>query len=339
MVDPRVRTEEIEAATLATWATLSASTKGRERPEDPCPIRTHFQRDRDRILHTKAFRRLKHKTQVFLAPEGDHYRTRLTHTLEVAQVARTICRALRLNEDLVEAICLGHDIGHTPFGHVGEEALGAAMGRPFEHNRQSLRLVDHLEGAPGGASWLEDDGRGLNLTWEVRDGILNHTWRMPEPSTPEGVVARWSDRIAYINHDVDDAIRAGVLRPADLPDAARKVLGDGYGDRLNAMVRGMVEESARAGFVSMPADVTDAMAELRAFLFANVYLGAARNEAVKAHDVLHALCAHLREHPEELPASRSSDDVDQRVIDHVAGMTDRFALRAYADRFLPKGIE
>jgi dGTPase len=329
MVDPRVRTEEIEAATLASWATLSASTKGRERPEEPCPIRTHFQRDRDRILHTKAFRRLKHKTQVFLAPEGDHYRTRLTHALEVAQVARTICRALRLNEDLVEAICLGHDIGHTPFGHVGEEALGRAMGRPFEHNRQSLRLVDELE----------DDGRGLNLTGEVRDGILNHTWRMPEPATPEGLVARWSDRIAYINHDVDDAIRAGVLRPADLPDAARKVLGDKYGDRLNSMVRGMVEESAAAGAVSMPADVTDAMTELRAFLFANVYLGAARDEAVKAGDVLRALCSHLREHPEELPATTSMDDVDQRVIDHVAGMTDRFALRAYADRFLPKGIE
>src|SRR5687767_1611110 len=219
-VPPRVRTEEIEAATLASWATLSASSKGRERLEEPCPLRTDFQRDRDRILHTKAFRRLMHKTQVFLSPEGDHFRTRLTHTLEVAQVARTVCRALRLNEDLVEAICLGHDIGHTPFGHVGEEALSEAMGRPFEHNRQSLRLVEALE----------DGGRGLNLTWEVRDGILNHTWRMPEPSTPEGLVARWSDRIAYINHDVDDAIRAGVLRPSDLPDAARKVLGDGYGD-------------------------------------------------------------------------------------------------------------
>ncbi len=328
MVDPRVRTEEIEAATLASWATLSASTKGRERPEESSRMRTHFQRDRDRILHTKAFRRLMHKTQVFLAPEGDHYRTRLTHTLEVAQVGRTICRALRLNEDLVEAICLGHDIGHTPFGHVGEEALGAAMGRPFEHNRQSLRLVDQLE----------DEGRGLNLTWEVRDGILNHTWRMPEPATPEGMVARWSDRIAYINHDLDDAIRAGVLRPEDLPAAPRTVLGDTYGDRLNSMITAMVDGSGAAGNVVMPPDVTDAMAELRAFLFERVYLGAARGEAIKAGDVLRALCSHFRENPSELPSSAPSDDVDQRIVDHVAGMTDRFALRAYADRFLPKGI-
>jgi dGTPase len=328
-VVPRVQTEEIEAATLAGWATLSASTKGRERPESPDHLRTSFQRDRDRILHTKAFRRLMHKTQVFLAPEGDHYRTRLTHTLEVAQVGRTIARAVRVNEDLVEAICLGHDIGHTPFGHVGEEALGEAMGRPFEHNRQSLRLVDHLE----------DDGRGLNLTWEVRDGILNHTWRMPEPQTPEAMVARWADRIAYINHDVDDAIRAGVLEEDDLPESTKKVLGGTYGDRLNSMVSAMVFESATAEGIAMPADVTDAMAELRAFLFERVYLGAARTQSLKAARVLHELCAHFREHQDELPSVRSEDDADQRVLDYVSGMTDRFALRAYADRFLPKGVE
>lgn len=334
-VVPRVRTEEIEAATLASWATLARASRGRETPERDDDLRTAFQRDRDRILHTKAFRRLKHKTQVFLAPEGDHYRTRLTHTLEVAQVARTICRAIRLNEDLVEAICLGHDIGHTPFGHVGEEALGKAMGRPFEHNRQSLRLVDLLEGPPG-ASGIEGDG-GLNLTWEVRDGILNHTWRMPEPSTPEAMVARWSDRIAYVNHDLDDAMRAGVLSPKDVPDGVRAVLGSTYGDRLNTMVTGIVERSAEGREVAMPSDVSNAMAELRAFLFERVYLGPARVEAEKAGEILHALCAHYRQHPDELGAE-ADDDLDQRITDWVSGMTDRFALRAYADRFLPKGI-
>ena len=328
-VAPRVQTEENEASTLAPWATRAASSEGREQLEEPCPLRTDFQRDRDRILHTKAFRRLKHKTQVFLAPEGDHYRTRLTHTLEVAQVARTICRALRLNEDLVEAICLGHDIGHTPFGHVGEEALGEAMGRPFEHNRQSLRLVD----------LLENDGAGLNLTWEVRDGILNHTWRMPEPSTPEALVARWADRIAYISHDVDDAIRAGVLREVDLPVEARSVLGDTYGDRLNSMVSAIVEESADAQELCMPQHVSAAMAQLRAFLFERVYLGPARVQAEKAGRVLHALCAHFRAHPDEVRSPHPDDDADQRVVDYVSGMTDRFALRAYADRFLPHGIE
>ncbi len=327
-VVPRVQTEEIEAATLASWATRSASTKGRERPEEQHSLRTDFQRDRDRILHTKAFRRLKHKTQVFLAPEGDHYRTRLTHTLEVAQVARTICRALRLNEDLVEAICLGHDIGHTPFGHVGEEALGRAMGRPFEHNRQSLRLVDHLA----------DDGKGLNLTWEVRDGILNHTWRMPEPSTPEAMVARWGDRIAYVSHDVDDATRAGVLEEADLPSNVRKVLGATYRERVDTMVRSIVAESAAAEAVTMPEDVTTAILELRTFLFERVYLGPARIEAEKSVHVLADLCGYFSKHPDELPVTHVDYDLDQRIIDYVSGMTDRFALRAYADRFLPKGV-
>jgi dGTPase len=328
MVDPRVRTEEIEAATLASWATLSASTRGRERPEEPCTLRTSFQRDRDRILHTKAFRRLKHKTQVFLAPEGDHYRTRLTHTLEVAQVARTIGRALRLNEDLIEAICLGHDIGHTPFGHAGEEALGKAMSTAFEHNRQSLRLVEVLE----------NDGAGLNLTWEVRDGIVNHTWRMPEPQTAEGMVARWSDRIAYINHDVDDAIRAGVLDPRELPGDVRSVLGDTYGDRLDTMIRAIVDSSASAGAIAMPDGIAAAMGELRAFLFERVYLGPARAEAEKAAAVLEALCGHFRQHPSDLPPAVVTDDIDQRIVDHVAGMTDRFALRFFADHFLPKAV-
>jgi dGTPase len=321
-------TEEIEAATLASWATRSASSKGRERPEDPHVLRTDFQRDRDRILHTKAFRRLMHKTQVFLAPEGDHYRTRLTHTLEVAQVARTICRAVRLNEDLVEAICLGHDIGHTPFGHFGEEVLGAAMGQPFEHNRQSLRLVDLLEA----------DGSGLNLTWETRDGILNHTWRMSEPSTPEGMVARWADRIAYVSHDVDDAIRAGVLTEDDIPQNVRDVLGPTRRERLDAMVRSIVAQSAEDHSVAVPNEVAGAMSELREFLFERVYLGPARLEAERSGHVLRGLCEYYRAHADHLPAPRRDDDVDQRVIDYVSGMTDRFAVRTYEELFMPRGL-
>jgi dGTPase len=265
---------------------------------------------------------------VFLAPEGDHYRTRLTHTLEVAQVARTICRALRLNEDLVEAICLGHDIGHTPFGHFGEEVLGKAMGHPFEHNRQSLRLVDLLEA----------DGEGLNLTWETRDGILNHTWRMAEPSTPEGMVARWSDRIAYVSHDVDDAIRAKVLTEDDIPPRVRDVLGPTRRDRLDTMVRGIVARSTEEQVVATPEDVSAAMGELRAFLFERVYLGPARVEAERAGHVLRGLCEYYRAHADQLPAPRREDDVDQRVIDYVSGMTDRFALRTYEDLFMPRGL-
>src|SRR5438270_5743779 len=204
---PRERLEEIERRTLSERAVLAAESKGRERDEPPHPLRTAFQRDRDRIVHAKSFRRLKHKTQVFIAPEGDHYRVRLTHTLEVSQIARTAARVLGLNEDLTEAIALGHDLGHTPFGHLGEQALSPFLGRPFRHNEQSLRVVD----------FLEDEGRGLNLSWEVRDGIVNHTWSMPQPSTLEAQVVRFADRIAYVNHDIDDAIRAGVLDPAELP--------------------------------------------------------------------------------------------------------------------------
>ncbi|HEY6678234.1 MAG TPA: dNTP triphosphohydrolase, partial [Actinomycetota bacterium] len=218
---PRERTEEIERQTLAPYATLAAESKGRERDEEHDALRTCFQRDRDRIVHSKSFRRLKHKTQVFLAPEGDHYRVRLTHTLEVSQIARTAARALRLNEDVAEAISLGHDLGPTPFGHLGEQALTPFLGRPFRHNEQSLRVVDYLE----------DDGRGLNLTWEVRDGIVNHTWSMPAPSTLEAQVVRFADRIAYINHDVDDAVRAGVIEPTELPDDALGVLGRTHAER------------------------------------------------------------------------------------------------------------
>src|SRR5512134_1862834 len=228
---PRERTEQIERETLAPTATLASASKGREQDEPQDDLRTCFQRDRDRIVHSKAFRRLKHKTQVFLAPEGDHYRVRLTHTLEVSQIARTAARALRLNEDLTEAIAIGHDLGHTPFGHLGEQALTPFLGRPFRHNEQSLRIVDHLE----------DDGRGLNLSWEVRDGILHHTWSMPPPSTLEAQVVRFADRIGYVNHDVDDAVRAGVLREDDLPGEAVSTLGRTHSARIDRLVTDLVE--------------------------------------------------------------------------------------------------
>src|SRR5512134_2523060 len=246
---PRERIEQIERQTLSPHATLSAASKGRETEEPPDPLRTCFQRDRDRIVHSKAFRRLKHKTQVFLAPEGDHYRVRLTHTLEVSQIARTAARALRLNEDLAEAIALGHDLGHTPFGHLGEQALTPFLDKPFRHNEESLRIVDHLE----------NDGNGLNLTWEVRDGILHHPWSMPEPSTPEGQIVRLADRIAYVNHDVDDAVRAGVLREDEL---ARS-----HAERINALVTDPVEPSADSPHVRLSEDVFGALDALRDFMF------------------------------------------------------------------------
>src|SRR6059058_979133 len=233
MQSPRERIEQVERETLSERATLSSATKGRERDEEQDALRTCFQRDRDRIVHSKSFRRLKHKTQVFLSPEGDHYRVRLTHTLEVSQIARTASRALRLNEDLTEAIALGHDLGHTPFGHLGEQALTPFLGRPFRHNEQSLRIVDHLE----------KDGRGLNLSWEVRDGIVNHTWSMPQPSTLEAQVVRFADRIAYVNHDVDDALRAEVLEQRELPDLVLEVLGRTHAERVDTLVADLVSTS------------------------------------------------------------------------------------------------
>src|SRR5438105_1598674 len=233
MSTPRDRIEGIERRTLSDRAVLSAESKGREHDEPPHPLRTAFQRDRDRIVHAKAFRRLKHKTQVFIAPEGDHYRVRLTHTLEVSQIARTAARVLGLNEDLAEAIALGHDLGHTPFGHLGEQALTPFLGRPFRHNEQSLRIVEYLE----------DDGAGLNLTWEVRDGIVNHTWTMPTPSTLEAQVVRFADRIAYVNHDVDDAMRADIVTPAELPGAALEVLGATHAERIDTLVADLVATS------------------------------------------------------------------------------------------------
>jgi dGTPase len=326
----RERMEEIERQTLSERATLSSETKGREREEQPDPLRAAFQLDRDRIVQSKAFRRLKHKTQVFVSPEGDHYRVRLTHTLEVAQIARTAARALRLNEDLTEAIALGHDLGHTPFGHLGEEALSPLLERPFRHNEQSLRVVDHLE----------RDGRGLNLTWEVRDGIVNHTWSMPLPSTLEAQVARFADRIAYVNHDVDDAIRAGVLEPGDVPTEATEVLGPSHGDRIDTLVTDLVRESEDSSEVRLSQPVLDALLVLREFLFERVYVRPeAEHEQKKAIELVRTLFSYYLEHAEAVPAEyrATSDDLPTQVADYIAGMTDRFALRTYEQLFLPQG--
>ncbi len=326
----RERLEDRERATLAPHATLSAGSKGRDRHEEPHPLRTAFQRDRDRIVHSKAFRRLKHKTQVFLSPEGDHYRVRLTHTLEVAGIARTIARALELNEDLAEAVALGHDLGHPPFGHLGETALTPFLDKPFVHSQQSLRVVEHLE----------NDGRGLNLTFEVRDGIVNHTWSQPPPATPEGWVARLSDRIAYVNHDVDDALRAGVIREADLPGEALRTLGRTHGERLDALVADVVEASAGGPEIRMSDAVAAALAVLRDFMFERVYLRPeAAEEQRKAVDLIGALFRHFLDHPDEIPAEYASAPGDgaTRVADYIAGMTDRYALRTYERLFLPRG--
>jgi dGTPase len=326
----RERTEEIERTTLSDRAVLASESKGREREEEPDDLRTAFQRDRDRIVHAKAFRRLKHKTQVFISPEGDHYRVRLTHTLEVSQIARTAARALRLNEDLTEAIALGHDLGHTPFGHLGEEALTPFLTRPFRHNEQSLRVVDHLE----------NEGRGLNLSWEVRDGIVNHTWSMPMPATLEGQVARFSDRIAYVNHDVDDAIRAGIVTEVDLPADALDVLGSTHADRIGTLVRDLVTQSEAKDEVTLSGPLLDALNGLRAFLFERVYLRAeAREEQEKAVALVRSLFSYYLEHPDAVPSEyRSSPgDLPMHVADHIAGMTDRFALRTYERLFLPQG--
>ena len=301
----------------------------RQRPEAPDPLRTAFQRDRDRILHTTAFRRLKHKTQVFVAPAGDHYRTRLTHTLEVSALSRTVARALDLNEDLVEAIAMGHDLGHAPFGHAGEAALDELLrerhGRRFEHNVQSLRVVEVIE----------RDGRGLNLTLEVRDGILHHTGR-GRPATLEGQVVRLMDRIAYVNHDIEDALRAGVLAPSDLPSEEVRALGETTSRRLTALVGDVVEASRDADEIRQSPALGAAFLRLRAFMFRRVYLAPpASLEAERAGGVVRALFTHLHDHPGLLPESPEPDLV-ARVTDHVAGMTDRYALRAYAEAVMPR---
>jgi dGTPase len=317
-----------EAATLSPFAVRSADSRGRERPEPPCALRPAFQRDRDRILHCKAFRRLKHKTQMVLSPGGDHYRTRLTHTLEVAQVARTLARALFLNEDLAEAIALGHDLGHTPFGHMGERTLDKLMPRGFAHNQQSLRVVDILEG----------DG-GLNLTWEVRNGIVHHSGDV-HPATLEGACVHLADRIAYINHDIDDAIRAGALRLTDVPAECLRVLGDTHAGRINTMVCDVVRESAGKGEIRMSQMVGQATDTLRDFLFQQVYYSPwKRTEEEKAAYVLEALVAHCLANPTCMPpeyvAISEQEGPHQAVCDFVACMTDRYAMRCFEKWLLP----
>jgi len=302
----------------------------RRREEPDCGLRTPFQRDRDRIVHCKAFRRLKHKTQVFVAPTGDHYRTRLTHTLEVTQISRTVARALALNEDLVEAIGLGHDLGHPPFGHVGEDALDRCLsdrfGLSFMHHEHSLRVVD----------MLELDGLGLNLTDPVRDGIVSHSGRAPEPSTLEGKIVRLMDRVAYINHDIDDALRAGLLSPGDLPARPIEVLGGTGPSRIDMLVHDLVEHSAQRDDIVQGETVGTAMTELRDFMFERVYLGPeATREHAKIRLVIRSLFDHYCAHPEEIPASIPAGDLPRRVTDYIAGMTDRFCIRRFEALTVP----
>jgi len=312
-------------------AEATRSYPARRAVEEPdSPLRTPFQRDRDRIVHSKAFRRLKHKTQVFVAPEGDHYRTRLTHTLEACGIARTVARALGLNEDLTEAIGLGHDLGHPPFGHAGEEALDAALrercGSGFKHNEHSLRVVEVLE----------RDGRGLNLTAQVRDGILNHTGGN-KPATLEGRIVKLVDRVAYINHDIDDALRAGILRPEDLPATQIELLGATGSARIDTLVRDIVEHSRGAGDIVQSEEIGGAMLRLRKFMFDRVYLGPlASSEHERVHRVMQALFDHYMAQPEEAPSLESGSSDCQRVADYLAGMTDRYCIAKFAELTTPK---
>lgn len=326
-----MQTETLEGSILSPYACLSTQSRGRERQEEPCPVRTAFQRDRDRIIHSKAFRRLKHKTQVFIIPEGDHYRTRLTHTLEVAQIARTCAKALRLNEDLTEAIALGHDLGHTPFGHAGEQVLDRVCPAGFKHNKQSLRVVERLEGPSG-----------LNLTWEVRDGILNHTGPV-KPATLEGQVVKIADRIAYINHDIDDALRAGVLNREDLPRSCLEVLGFRHSQRINTMVLDLITASEGKPEITMSYEVQQAMDRLRSFMFNNVYIGSeAKTEESKARHVVESLYSFFLKYPhkvpEELQRVAEVEGTSRIVVDYIAGMTDRYAVAQYKNLFIPRGF-
>ena len=330
----RENLERMEEISLSPFATLSVNSRGRDREEPQCDIRPVFQRDRDRILHCKSFRRLKHKTQVFLSPKGDHYRTRLTHTLEVSQNARTIAKALRLNEDLVEAIALGHDLGHTPFGHAGERILNELCDEGYRHNEQSVRIVEKLE----------KDGKGLNLTWEVRDGILNHQTSMM-PHTLEGKIVRLSDKIVYINHDIDDAIRAKVMSEEDIPLEIRKVLGMTTKERLNTLIHNIIMNSMGKNDIVMSEEIGGAMQDLRKFMFQKVYTNpAAKGEEAKAERLLCELYAHYMGHieilPEQYQRMHSEGEKKERVVcDYISGMTDQYAVAKYREFFLPKAWE
>ena len=319
-----------EREMLSPYAFLTENTKGRVRPCNECGLRTEFQRDRDRIIHSQSFRRLMYKTQVFLAPAGDHYRTRLTHTLEVTQIARTIARGLLLNEDLTEAIALAHDLGHTPFGHAGETVMREQFSPDFSHNLQGVRVVERLE----------NGGDGLNLTFEVRNGIACHSGN-EMPVTLEGAVIRYADRIAYINHDIDDAIRAGILRQEEVPAELRSILGESHGERINTMVTSIVRASTDRPEILMEADIQEATDALREFLFDRVYRdNAAKDEEVKAKSMLAQLFEHFVEHPEQLPIDYletiSKESVERAVCDYLSGMTDRYAIELYRDLFIPE---
>jgi dGTPase len=324
----RLETELLEEKILSPYATLSSKSKGRQYDEVKCDIRTDFQRDRDRIIYSKAFRRLKHKTQVFISPEGDHYRTRLTHTLEVSQIGRTISRSLRLNEDLTEAIALGHDLGHTPFGHSGETVLNKICPHGFKHNEQSIRVVEVLE-----------KENGLNLTYEVRDGIKNHTGNIMA-STLEGQIIKYADRIAYINHDIEDAIRGKVISQEDLPKECLRVLGDKFGERINNMIVNIIEQSKNCDLIKMSTEFQSATDELRDFMFKNVYVGSvAKKDELKAQNIIKELYNYIKAAPELLPEETAlmleKYDIDRVVCDYIAGMTDRYAVKTFNDIFIP----
>ena len=320
---------EREQQTLSPYAFLTRNTRGRDYAYVPCEMRTEFQRDRDRIIHCQSFRRLMNKTQVFLAPVGDHYRTRLTHTLEVTQIARIIARALRLNEDLTEAAAMGHDLGHTPFGHAGEVALTEVMGTPFRHNEQSLRVVDKLE----------KNGQGVSLTWEVRRGIVCHSGdELPE--TLEGRIVRLADRIAYINHDIDDAVRAGILRNEDIPQPIAAALGSTHSQRINTLVSDVVQTSMGRPVIAMTPEIENAMLELRAFMFERVYRNpVAKGEESKARRIIQELYKYYIAHPEKLPEDFQPqldlEGMPRVVCDYVAGMTDKYAVYKFEEIFVP----
>lgn len=323
----REQTERLERDTLAPWAQLSENSRGRDRTEEKCDLRTEYARDRDRIIHCKSFRRLKHKTQVFISLDNDHYRTRLTHTLEVAQIARTIARALRLNEDLVEAISLGHDLGHTPFGHSGERALNEITPSGFRHYEQSLRVVDILE----------KDGNGLNLTWEVRNGIVSHTGEHIA-ATAEGFIVKFADRFAYINHDIDDAVRAGIISAADIPSEYREILGNSHSQRINTLITDIVTESMKKGEIVMSKTIESAMMALRTYMFENVYnkLG---NRDYQAKFIIGDLYDYFMKYPEKMPDEYrrmlNLYDRSVAVCDYIAGMTDIYCVNYFKKLFLP----
>lgn len=325
--------EKKEHLHLAENAAFSDMSRGRPCPQEPeeNDVRTNFQRDTDRIIHCKSFRRLMHKTQVFLQPEGDHYRTRMTHTIEVARIARTITRALALNEDLSEAIAMGHDLGHTPFGHAGEGALSECIGKPFRHNEQSLRVVDILE----------RDGAGLNLSYEVRMGILGHTGALV-PETLEGQIVRFSDQIAYVNHDIDDAMRAGVLTEQDVPRHIANVLGENHSQRIDTLVCDLVLTSAQEKRICLSEPISSALQQLRSFMFEKVYFNpVVKGEESKAKDMLKRLYDYYYNHPEKLPADfqpqMTFDGMERTVCDYIAGMTDKYAVDKFTELFIPAG--